>query len=221
MRTYTRDELLALTPDRYLAAGYRDAAGLTLGELSGDFAMAAATQLKAAEASAQELAFTHEALKQVLALHDGRTPGRVREALDEALGVVAAMIRQPNNPGLVRWLRGLADFVRRAEDIDDMMAHILAVVRLYGVIAALPDRPEPLAEEPDARRSGADTVAASESVWTGGGKRNLPAEALDLVLEFLKTGQPSSEERHLIAEAARSLHRLSLLASGRGGTGNP
>ena len=47
------------------------------------------------------------------------------------------MIHQPNNPGLVHWLRACAAAIRQPADIDAMLGHILAVVRLYTAIAAM------------------------------------------------------------------------------------
>ncbi len=48
----TRAELLTLTPQRYLAGGYRDAKGLARPELTSVWAMAAVEQLRAAGVSA-------------------------------------------------------------------------------------------------------------------------------------------------------------------------
>ena len=44
MRTYTREELLALTPQIYLSEGYLDRMGRPHPELAADFATAAACQ---------------------------------------------------------------------------------------------------------------------------------------------------------------------------------
>lgn len=137
MREYTKDELLALTPERYLANGYLDAAGRVQAELNGDHATAAATQLRAAETPAQELIFAFEALKILLAKYDGTPRARAGGALEEALVNTAQMIHQPNNPGLVHWLRACAAAIRQPADIDAMLGHILAVVRLYTAIAAM------------------------------------------------------------------------------------
>ena len=143
MRSYTREELLALTPSQYLTAGYLDGSGVRRGELLSDYATAAATQMVAAELPAQELAFTYEALRAILPMHDdsaGGPPGeRVRAAVDEALVLVTQMTRQTNNEGLVRWLDECVAAIRQPEDIDAMMQHIQAVLRLYTVIAAIPD----------------------------------------------------------------------------------
>ena len=48
------------------------------------------------------------------------------------------MTRQTNNEGLVRWLDECVAAIRRPEDIDALLLHIQAVLRLYTVIAAIP-----------------------------------------------------------------------------------
>jgi hypothetical protein len=155
MRGYTKDELLALTPGLYLADGYLDETGRPRRELASDYATAAATQLLEAELAAQELAFTYEAVRFVLERHDEEPPGeRARAAVEEALETVTRMTRQTNNRGLVRWLDECVAAIRRPEDIDALLQHIQAVLRLYTVIASIPE-PDPsdgssVASSPDA-----------------------------------------------------------------------
>jgi hypothetical protein len=139
MRSYTRDELLALTPSHYLAGGYFDPSGQRRSELASDYATAAATQMLAAELPAQELSFTYEALRLALPHHEGPPRETARAALDEALAVVARMIRQTNNEGLVKWLRECVAAIQKPEDIDALLQHIQAVLRLYTLIAAIPE----------------------------------------------------------------------------------
>ena len=136
MPDYTRDELMALTPGRYLAAGYLDETGQPRAALSADYAIAAATQLGAADMPAQELAFTYEALRLLL---DGQDVDQARDALDEALATVVRMIRQTNNEGLVTWLGDCVAELRQPADIGALLGHIQAVLRLYAVIASLPE----------------------------------------------------------------------------------
>jgi hypothetical protein len=143
MRNYTRGELLALTPDRYLASGYLDDNGQPRRELVTDYATAAATQLLAAELPAQELTFTYEALRFVLPNHDGPPRERARAALAEALETVTRMTRQTKNEGLVRWLDSCVAGIRQPADIDALLQHVQAVLRLYTLIAAIPEG-EPL-----------------------------------------------------------------------------
>ena len=136
MRDYSRTELLALTPARYLKDGFFDGKGKPKPGLQGIYATAAATQLLAAELAPQELGFTCEALKQTLALQSGPAPQRIRAALEEALETVRGMIRQPNNPGLKKWINECAALVKTPADIEAFLLHCLAVLRQYNVIVA-------------------------------------------------------------------------------------
>lgn len=141
MRDYTREELLELTAPRYLAKGYRDAAGQPLGELQTTFATAVSTQFLAAGLSPQELAFSYEALKQTLPMHAEATPAeRTEAAVTEALEIVRGMIRQPNHPRLEQWLRDCAAAVRNEADPQALLEHMMAVLRQYSVIAAAVSR---------------------------------------------------------------------------------
>jgi hypothetical protein len=136
IRDYTRAELLALTPGKYLANGFVDKKGKPVPELQNTYATAASTQLLAGDLSPQELAFTYEALKQTLSLHEGAPDKKAKAALDEALETVRGMIKQPNNPGLTKWINQCATFVKSPADIEAFLAHVLAVLRLYSVMVA-------------------------------------------------------------------------------------
>jgi tryptophan 2,3-dioxygenase len=154
MREMSRADYLALTPELYLAEGFRGPDGRVRPALLGENAMAAATQLADAQASPQELAFTYEAIRALLPLHDHEpdAAARLQAALAEALATVARMIRQPNNEGILTWSRTCAGSVREAADIDALLAHIQAVLRLLELIAQAepPDEPasEPASPEP-------------------------------------------------------------------------
>ncbi len=136
MRAYSREELLALTPARYLADGFVEASGKPRPELQSGYATAAATQLRAADLAPQELQFTYEALRQSLALQEGSPQERIQAAVEEALETVRGMIQQPNNPGLVKWIKECAAMVKTQPDLDAFLAHILAVLKLYTVLVA-------------------------------------------------------------------------------------
>jgi hypothetical protein len=136
MRDYTRAELLALTPAKYLAKGFVNAKGKPVPELQNTYATAAAMQLLAGELSPQELAFTYEALKQTLPLHDEPPAKKAKAALDEALETVRGMIKQTNNTALTKWINQCATFVKSPADLEAFSAHILAVLRLYSVMVA-------------------------------------------------------------------------------------
>lgn len=142
MREYTRQQWIELTPAIYLAEGYLGSDGALRPDFLGDYATAAANQLLLAEVSPQELALTYEGIRQLLPMYEG-TPGeRLASAYEEALLVVARAIRQENNGGLVNWLNECAARVRTQAELDGFMAHVAAVMRLYGVlVAAMPDEP--------------------------------------------------------------------------------
>lgn len=140
MRDYTREELLELSATRYLADGFVDRRGKPLAELQTTFATAAATQFLAVQLSPQELAFTYEALKQALPLHTGTPSAQIQGALREALEVVRAMIKQPNNARLEQWLGECAAAVKTKADLDAFVEHLMAVLRQYTVIVAAVSR---------------------------------------------------------------------------------
>jgi hypothetical protein len=139
----SRDDYLALTPERYLAGGFCEPDGRVRRALLGEAAMAAATQLAASGASPQELAFTYEAIRALLPLHADEIDAGARQlaTLAEALATVARMIRQPNNEGILSWSRSCASFVRSDGDIEALLAHMQAVLRLLELLAraAAPD----------------------------------------------------------------------------------
>lgn len=135
IRSYTRAELLALTPDRYLADGFCAADGTTRPELLTEFATAAANQLMQGELSPDELTFTIEAFRLAVPLQQGSPAAQARGAVDEALATVTRMIRQPNNESLIRWLEQCAEHVRDADDLEALEDHLDAVLRLYAVVA--------------------------------------------------------------------------------------
>jgi hypothetical protein len=135
---YTRDELLALTPDRYLAEGYVEKITRRRPELTGAWATAACNQLMAAECSPQEVGFTIDAIRLLLPEHDEPDPGeRLHATVQEAIEVVARAIQQPNNEGLLRWLTECVAPVETDADIEAFLEHAEAVRRQYAILAAL------------------------------------------------------------------------------------
>jgi hypothetical protein len=134
---HDRKTLLALTPEKYLAGGYRDEHGEPRAELRGLFATAASTQLEASLTSPQELAATLDALAMVLPLHEGDAHARCAEACDEALSTVASMYDKDSNPGIAAWLGACAGAVESEDDIAALLDHFRAVVRQYAILTAL------------------------------------------------------------------------------------
>jgi hypothetical protein len=137
MREISRSDYLARTPDKYLATGFHGPDGSVRRELLADDALAAGTQLIAAGAAPQELAFTYEAIRALLPLHreDADAASRLDATLAEALSTVARMIRQPNNEGIMSWCLACASFVRDDADIDALLAHMQAVLRIFELLA--------------------------------------------------------------------------------------
>ena len=135
---------LVLTPEQYLAEGFCDGDGRARAILLGAAARSAATQLMAAELAPQELAFTYEAFRILLPRLAGAPQARAVLALAQALGMVARMIRQPNNEGLEVWCRACVAAIRSEADTAAFLAHIQATLRLQALMADLPS-PEELA----------------------------------------------------------------------------
>lgn len=133
-----RSDLLARTPEIYLADGWLDAAGHLRPDLRGIDATAAVTQLTAAELSPQELGLTVAAVEQLLPEYgDGSPEERLHATLDEALETVARAIQQPNNEGLVQWLNACAAPVGTEPEIAAFVDHLQAVNRQYGVLVSM------------------------------------------------------------------------------------
>ncbi len=141
---YDRTALLALTPSKYLASGYRDATGKPRVELRSIFAIAAAMQLQDTVTSLHELAATWEAFKMVLALQSGLPRARAASAAGGALSTVASMYRIENNPGIGTWLNQCVAAVNTEEDLAALLDHFQAVLRQYtGLVTALARMPRP------------------------------------------------------------------------------
>jgi hypothetical protein len=140
MRDYTREELLALTPELYLADGYIGSDGTPRPELREVFATAASIQFLAAELSPQELSFTYEAIRQLLPMREGQVAERAWNALGDALALVARIMQQPNNGGLVNWLYPCAEAVKTEADLDAFLDHLQAASTQYALaVSSLPE----------------------------------------------------------------------------------
>lgn len=137
MQDLTRADLLRMTPARYLKVGYVTDAGKPRALLRTAFAAAASTQLLAAGVAPQELAFTAEALRQLLPQCQGAPSVRLAAAMARAQPIVERMIGQAANPGLHAWLNGCAAPVATASDLDAFLAHLQAVQFQYGMLAGL------------------------------------------------------------------------------------
>jgi hypothetical protein len=138
----TRDDLLDLTPDIYLADGFLLPDGQIRPDLLSGAAVAAATQLSDDEVSPQEMAFTYEAIRALLPMHEGAAGPRLCDAVGEALAAVGRMIRQPNNEGLVSWCQTCAAQVHQEAEIAAFLEHMQVVMRYLALLASLPSPDE-------------------------------------------------------------------------------
>lgn len=137
MQEMTRAELLQFTPEHYLANGYTNEVGMKRPGLSSLFATAASTQLLAAELAPQELAFTAEAIRQLLPGCDGAPVERLAGAIPRMRTYVPRALGQPSNPGLAAWLEDCAEAVVTEADLNAFLDHLLAVQRQYGLMVGL------------------------------------------------------------------------------------
>lgn len=134
----SRKDLLARTPDLYLADGFVDGSGAIRPDLLGIDATAAGVQLLAADIAPQELGFTLGALTLLTAQHKEESASqRLSSALGEALATVARAIQQPNNAGVVQWLDACQVRVTTEADLRAFLKHFEAVNRQYGLMVAL------------------------------------------------------------------------------------
>ena len=161
MSATMRDVSTYRTPDEYLIDGYCDVSGRPHADLLTDAAVAAACELGAGLLSPQEMAFTYEALRALLPLHEGEPEARMHAVLAEALATVSRMIRQPNNKGLALWSRLCVTYIREEADIAAFMAHMQAALRLHALMTSLP--PPGVWSEPDADGSAAPPWAGASS----------------------------------------------------------
>lgn len=129
-------EQMSASPDDYLKAGWHDAGGGTRRDLTGLTAFAVALRLQRAGVPPQELAATLEALRQVLPDTEGPAQERITLALEESLNLVGAMLGQDSTDALDDWLAECAGHVADAADLDPFLAHLEAVTRQYGALAA-------------------------------------------------------------------------------------
>lgn len=132
----SRQELLALTPARYLANGWVTPDGSPLAYLAGVCALAAAAQLEAARVAPQEVGTTYEAFRRVLPYYAEDPVGRLPMAAQEALELVASLLGQTNNPGLLAWLEPCVLAVKSENDLRAFMLHLNAVRQQYAALIA-------------------------------------------------------------------------------------
>jgi hypothetical protein len=133
------------TPEIYLADGFTGPDGHVRPELVGYDSFAAASQFFAAEVPAQELAATHEALRQEIAPLASPKVAHLEDAVDEALDIVERMLGIENSEAIETWLITCAAYIRNDADLDAFLAHFQAVVRQYSALTAITPGAAPVA----------------------------------------------------------------------------
>ncbi len=125
--TVSREQLLALTPARYLVQGYRDDEGHARAELSTLWPLAAAEQLKAKQVTAQAL---EQAIAKVAqAAHRGATEAKpLKDSVASVAGPAAEFVTS------------CVSAVRAAEDVPVMLQHLNQVLQLVALESVLPRR---------------------------------------------------------------------------------
>ncbi len=125
MSSLSKPELLALTPKRFLAEGYRDARGVVRGELATLWAAAAVEQLRAAGVKAAELGPLVDRLLAATRSAAATWAVSGRAELD-------AVAREAKG-GPSEWLDACVARVRQAEDLPGLKLHAGAVLRLLAL----------------------------------------------------------------------------------------
>jgi hypothetical protein len=132
----TPEQLLALTPQRYLAKGWLDANGQPLAPLSSGYALAACQQLLQAQVSPQEVGAVLSAFDILLPLYRDTAHQRLPMVTEDALGSVRSTLGQTNHPGLLAWLEPCVLAVKTEADLAAFMAHLRAVTQQYAALIA-------------------------------------------------------------------------------------
>jgi hypothetical protein len=127
----THDELLALTPARYLARGYRDEKGMDRAELRSLWALAAAEQLRAAGVGAEDFE------PVVAALAAAARDRRGEEAAPERKQRLHRALAGRKLPsGAEKLVRACIEAVSAPGDLSPFAQHLGAVLRLLALTAA-------------------------------------------------------------------------------------
>lgn len=134
--TITREQLLALTPKRYLAKGWFDVNGQPWAQMNAGYALAASLQLERARASPQEVGAVYQAYQQLLPLYEVNTAERLTEISQDALDLVVSTLGQPNNPGLLAWLEPCVLAVHDMHDLQAFFGHFKVVLQQYAALIA-------------------------------------------------------------------------------------
>lgn len=131
----SRDQLLALSPRRYLASGYRTEDGATRDELEQLWALAAAEQLRSAGVAMDELERVCGALGRCLRSSATVPADKLYARLDEALESAKP------GPALRQLAEAWIEAVRAPSDLMPLVRHLSAVLRTRAMLEALGRKP--------------------------------------------------------------------------------
>jgi hypothetical protein len=131
----TKDQYLSMTPDRYLAQGFRDGTNKPRPELTSIWATAGATQLE--DVPPRQLGTVVAALREVLPLHEGTPAERYHTGCEEAMEVAQGVLLAPVHPKLSQWLASFAPMLRSNSDLDDLLTHVTAVARQHAMFEGM------------------------------------------------------------------------------------
>jgi hypothetical protein len=131
----TKDQYLSMTPDHYLAQGFRDSSNAPRPELTSIWATAGATQLQATPP--RQLGTIVAALREVLPLHAGSPAQRYLSACHEAMEVVQGVLLAPVHPKLAQWLTSFTPMLRNDTDLQDLLTHVTAVARQHALFEGM------------------------------------------------------------------------------------
>jgi hypothetical protein len=131
----TKDQYLSMTPDHYLAQGFRDASNKPRPELTLIWATAGATQLE--DVPPRQLGTIAAALREVLPLHEGTPTERYGMACQEAMEVTQGVLLAPVHPKLSQWLARFTPVLRSNNDLQDLLTHVTAVARQHALFAGM------------------------------------------------------------------------------------
>jgi len=127
----TREQLLALTPSRYLAGGFRDERGVERAELTSLWALAAAEQLREAGVTPADFEVAAGVAASALSAPPARPGTAPDEPLREALGACSAS-REAK-----AFLGELLYAVKESADVPALAHHVGTVLRTLALKHAL------------------------------------------------------------------------------------
>ncbi|HYE18162.1 MAG TPA: hypothetical protein VEA69_06945 [Tepidisphaeraceae bacterium] len=133
--TITREQYLAMSPDHYLAAGFRDAAGQPRHELTSVWATAGAVQLE--HVAPAQLGTVLTALGQTLPLHAGTPADHYANACAEAVELATGVLGAEPDPAVAQWLARFAPLLKTEQDLRDLVQHLGVVARQHAMFAGM------------------------------------------------------------------------------------